>query len=111
MHIQTDEELDPGIDVLPFESPRRTDIAILREMECLDPHMRGAFPIKNMVAKRVPFNHRLRWRMNSEILVRWKPSASDTVIVRYTKRITYGHDSIGISLGVLHILESVAKLS
>ena len=110
MHIQTDEELDPGIDVLPFENPRRTDIAILRAMECLDPHMRGAFPTKNMVAKRVPFNHRLRWRMNSDIFARWKPSASN-VIVRDTKPITYGHDGIGISLGVLHILESVAKLS
>ena len=109
--MKTNQELDLDIYTLPSENSRRTEIATLRAMECSDPPMRRAFPTKNMVAKRVPFNHRLRWRMNSEILVRWKPSASDTAIVRYTKRITYGHDGIGISLGVLHILESVAKLS
>ena len=108
--MKTNEELDLDLNILPSENSGRTEIATLRAMECSDPPMRRAFPTKNMVAKRVPFNHRLRWRMNSEILVRWKPSASD-VIVRYTKRITYGHDGIGISLGVLHILESVANLS
>ena len=108
--MQTNQELDLDINILPSENLGRTEIATLRAMECSDPPMRRAFPTKNMVAKRVPFNHRLRWRMNSDIFARWKPSAAES-IVQQTKPITYGHDGIGISLGVLHILESVAKLS